>query len=374
MSSYSAETCSPTDQDIRNAIDDTFGDLPTPTEPTPNPGTGGGNTGGGNTGGGNTGGGNTGGGFTPPVVTNPGTGSDTKPGYNNPFPRYTPIETVPSGNYDNSYGSITDGFQIKPPKKDYLRGIAKNPVINMNPDVITKKQMTEIFKDLIQHNIPIQVKSNSNEISGIKDQLSFIIQQNNMTHSQLSQLEERFNKIINKLPKKKSLAKNAKGKKRSLSSNSSPIPEKLKSDDPIIDDVLEVIDKKAYKKDKKRWIQVAAIPKGKSPKALVKNNYNRTVYWSSIDNKKGQIRVMEMESSRGKPNSLLVFAKSDRFKGGWQPYYFMYNKKRKKFLRYSNYSGTQIPNACVRCHGGSLKKLTPEVTLKNFQPHGWFFK
>ena len=245
----------------------------------------------------------------------------------------------------------------------------------MNPNVLTKKQMTEVFKDLIQNNIPVQVMENSEGISEIKNSLSFIIQQNNMTHSQLSQMEDRLNKILqDNAGKKKVAGSKKKSKNRKLSSNSSPIPEKLTTDDPIINDVLLVIKNKDYKRNKEKWIKVADIAKGKSPMSLTKNNYNKAVYWSSIDNKKGQIRVMEMNSQKGRAQSLMVFAKYDKFKGKWQPYYFVYNKKRKKYLRHNSYSGTSIPNACVKCHGGSLKELSPEVSLKNLKPHGWYFK
>ncbi len=145
---------------------------------------------------------------------------------------------------------------------------------------------------------------------------------------------------------------------RHIASIPNAIPPERAANDPF--DLDEVINKALYVRDKTHWTKDKFISSKQSSDPLTKKLFSKEVF-KSID-PQGEIRVLELINAKEEVTGIKVFVYR-KDKRAWIPVFYKLDPETQEFKREAVYNHQKLPFACLNCHGSSLRKLSPEVSL-----------
>lgn len=150
---------------------------------------------------------------------------------------------------------------------------------------------------------------------------------------------------------------------RMLASIPNAIPPEKAAANPL--DLDEIVNKALYIRDGAHWKKSQSLSEKESRDPISKNSIAKDIFKSIAIGDGTEIRVLELVNKKDEVVGIKIFIYRPD-KRTWVPVFYKPDPQTQHFVRQQSYHGDRLPYACLNCHGGSLRKMSPQVDLSNW--------
>ncbi|OQW52185.1 MAG: hypothetical protein A4S09_09300 [Proteobacteria bacterium SG_bin7] len=147
---------------------------------------------------------------------------------------------------------------------------------------------------------------------------------------------------------------------RMVASIPNAVPPEKAAVNPL--DLDQIVNKALYVRDGAHWTKSASLSEKQSKDPISKGGIAKEIYRSYAIPDGTEIRVLELVNTKDEIVGIKIFIfRPD--KNTWVPVFYKPDPTTQQFVRQSTYHGDRLPYACINCHGGSLRKMGPQVEM-----------
>jgi hypothetical protein len=307
---------------------------------------------------------------------------------NPPVPRTSTPDTrgTESHWYD---ASQVPGYPLSPRERrqaeHYEQAVreTRNTTVSYNDPTIGSKQKQEIEQILKKYEIKYDkatnsippTKSSSNKI-GFEDRVRKIIydtmkgpitdinMQMEVMRDRISNLESIIAAMNDKGKGPGKLRKIKMPNGRMVASIPNAVPPEKASLNPL--DLDEIVNKALYVRDGAHWEKSGSLSEKESKDPISKGSIAKEIYKTIAIGDGTELRVLELVNNKDEVIGIKIFIYRPD-KHVWVPVFYKPDPTTQQFARQEVYHGQRLPYACINCHGGSLRKMGPQVELSNWK-------
>ncbi len=150
---------------------------------------------------------------------------------------------------------------------------------------------------------------------------------------------------------------------RMLASIPNAVPPEKAALNPL--DLDEIVNKALYIRDGAHWQKSQSLSEKDSKDPISKGGIAKEIFRSMAIADGTEIRVLELINKKDEVVGIKIFIHRPD-KNVWVPVFYKPDPQTQQFVRQTTYHGDRLPYACLNCHGGSLRKMGPQVELSNW--------
>lgn len=150
------------------------------------------------------------------------------------------------------------------------------------------------------------------------------------------------------------------GAERMVASIPNAVPPEKAAVNPL--DLDEIVNKALYVRDGAHWSKSASLNEKQTKDPISQGSIAKEIYKSYAIPNGTEIRVLELVSKKDEVVGIKIFIYRPD-KNTWVPVFYKPDPTTQQFVRQTTYHGDRLPYACINCHGGSLRKMGPDVEM-----------